>query len=46
MTDINTLKKDPIFQLNLLLWSIMDVPADFRITINPILRNEGYKLTR
>lgn len=44
MTDINTLKKDPIFQLNLLLWSIMDVPADFRITINPILRNEGYTL--
>lgn len=44
MTDINVLKKDPIFQLNLLLWSIMDVPANFRIIINPILRNEGYTL--
>ena len=45
MTDIN-LRKDPVFQLNLLLWSIMDVPDDnnFRININPILRNEGYTL--
>lgn len=46
MTDIKILRKDPVFQLNLLLWSIMDVPDDnnFRININPILRNEGYTL--
>lgn len=44
MTDINILKKDPIFQLNLLLWSTMDGPSDWQNIINPILRNEGYTL--
>lgn len=46
MMDVKVLRQDPVFQLNLLLWSIMDVPDDinFQINLNPILRNEGYTL--
>lgn len=46
MIDIKTLLGDPMFQLNLLLWSLMDTPDDleFSIELYPFLRNQGYYL--
>ena len=41
MIGIGTLLRDPIFQINLLLWSLMGAPHDpeFNIKLTPVLRN-------
>ena len=46
MIGIGTLLRDPIFQINLLLWSLMGAPHDpeFNIKLTPVLRNWGYTL--
>lgn len=42
MTDHPTLLSDPVFQLNVLLWAVEDLPESGPIT--PVLRNAGYYL--
>ena len=45
MIDLHSLIRDPLFQLNLILWCLIESPYhDAQINIEPVMRSWGYKL--
>lgn len=45
MIDLRSLVRDPVFQLNIMLWSVIETPYhDAKINTKPVLRSFGYNL--